>query len=66
MQQARHVGSESMKVQFPLAAGLLVALFIALMARPARAQTNTALGTGALGKITTGTNNTAQIGRAHV
>jgi hypothetical protein len=58
VEQARRGSFRARSIQLSLAAGF-VALFIAGMVRPARAQTNTFLGTGALGKNTTGTDNTA-------
>ena len=49
----------SRAISLSLAAGLVITLLTAGTVRPAGAQTNTSLGTGALGKNTTGTDNTA-------
>jgi hypothetical protein len=59
MEQPKHSNGRGGSIRFSLATILVVALFIAGTARPAGAQSNTILGTGALGKNTTGIDNTA-------
>ena len=51
MEHSRHVSRS--------VAALILALVITGTVRPAGAQTNTSLGSGALSKVTTGTDNTA-------
>jgi hypothetical protein len=60
MEQPKRVSNRIRSVRFSLGAVLLVALSIAGMVRAAAAQTdtNTSLGSGALGNNTTGTDNT--------
>jgi hypothetical protein len=59
VEHSSHISFKPSSTRFSLAAVLVVALFIAGTVRRARAQTNTALGTGALSHNTTGDADTA-------
>ena len=59
MDQPRHVSFVLRSTRFAFTAVLAVAVLIASTVRPAGAQSNTALGTGALSHVTTGSEDTA-------
>ena len=59
MDQPRHVSFVSRRTRFAFTAVLAVAVLIASTVRPVGAQSNTALGTGALSHVTTGSEDTA-------
>jgi Chaperone of endosialidase len=59
MDQPRHFGFVSRSTRFAFTVVLAVAVLIASTVRPAGAQSNTALGTGALSHVTTGSDDTA-------
>ena len=59
MDQARHVSLTLRSTRFAFTSILAVTVLMANAVRPADAQTNTALGTGALSHVTTGSENTA-------